>query len=168
MEFGALQCVPVSPDCVNCPLNHCCKAYQENVASQLPVKIHKTKVTHRFFYYLFIENEGNTYLQKRTAKDVWQNLYEFPLIETEQLLTLEELILTPGFIEIFDNTVEVDILKESGLMKHVLSHRIIFARFITLRVKSKNDALVNFIEVPLSEIDRFPVSRLMEIFLETM
>jgi len=166
MEFGALCCVPVSPDCKNCPLEHNCQAYKLNLVTQLPVKSQKTKVTHRFFNYLFIEYNGQTYLHKRAAKDIWQNLYEFPLIETERLLSSNELLANKIFINLLEGINEIEIRKISNPMKHILSHRIIFAQFFTIRISNETEELNKLIKVSLEQIDRYAVSRLMELFLE--
>ena len=168
MEFGALQCIPTSPDCLNCPMQDSCQAFQTNLVSTLPVKAKKTKVTNRFFNYLFIEFQGNTFLQKRTKKDVWQNLYEFPLIESEKLLSSQELIENEYFKTLLAETAEVDIYKTSNPMKHVLSHRVIYAQFITIRVNELNEELKKYTKTPINGIDKFAVSRLMELFLEKL
>ena len=86
MEFGALQCVPKSPNCGICVFNESCAALQKNKVDQLPVKSKKLKVRNRFFNYLVVNDENeNTIIQKRTDKGIWHNLYEFPLIETEKV-----------------------------------------------------------------------------------
>lgn len=166
MEFGALLCVPVSPDCANCPLNAICKAYDLNIVSQLPLKSLKTKVTNRFFNYLFIEYQGQTFLQKREAKDVWQNLYEFPLIETDKLLSINELVNDSAFETLFNGISQVEIVQTTNPMKHILSHRVIFAQFISIQVVELNKELEKFSRIPIREIDKYAVSRLMELFLE--
>jgi A/G-specific adenine glycosylase len=85
MEFGALQCVPKSPNCSECIFNKSCAALQKKKVDQLPVKLKKIKVRNRFFNYLIFSDElQNTIIQKRTDKGIWHNLYEFPLIETEK------------------------------------------------------------------------------------
>jgi A/G-specific adenine glycosylase len=166
MEFGALYCVPSSPDCVNCLLNDVCKAYKLSLVSQLPIKSQKTKVTHRFFNYFFIESNGNTFLQKRIAKDVWQNLYEFPLIETNHLADPAELVNNTDFQSLFNGIKEVKIIKTTNPMKHILSHRVIFARFFSLKISNENEVLKQFIKTPVTELDQFAISRLMELFVE--
>ena len=86
MEFGALQCVPKSPNCSVCIFNSSCAALQKKKVDKLPVKSKKLKVRNRFFNYLVASDENeNTIIQKRTAKGIWHNLYEFPLIETEKV-----------------------------------------------------------------------------------
>ena len=85
MEFGALQCVPKSPNCSICVFNDSCAALQKNKVNQLPVKSKKLKVRNRYFNYLVAaDKNGKTVIQKRTSKGIWHNLYEFPLIETDQ------------------------------------------------------------------------------------
>ena len=168
MEFGALQCVPASPDCNNCPLISHCRAFELNIVSKLPVKSQKTKVSNRYFNYLFIEFQGYTFIQKRTAKDVWQNLYEFPLIETDQLLSSSELIENDYFKSLFDDVTETNILKTSNPMKHVLSHRVIYAQFISIRISSLSKSLNQFNQIKINDLDDFAVSRLMELFLEKL
>ncbi|MDD3321726.1 MAG: A/G-specific adenine glycosylase [Paludibacter sp.] len=166
MEFGALQCVPSSPNCENCPLISMCKAFELQLVNVLPVKSKKTTVTHRFFNYIFIQYNETTFLQKRTAKDVWQNLYEFPLIETDKLLTVTELFQNENFNSLFRDVNEIDIVQITNPMKHVLSHRVINAQFISVSISGLNEKFKSLIQLEKSEIDKYPVSRLMEIFLE--
>jgi A/G-specific adenine glycosylase len=85
MEFGALQCVPKNPSCSSCIFNHNCAALQKNKVGLLPVKSKKAKAKSRFFnYFVFTDINQNRSIQKRTQKDIWHNLYEFPLLETEK------------------------------------------------------------------------------------
>lgn len=81
MDFGALQCVPKSPDCTVCPFADRCLAFQNNKVAQLPVKTKKTAVTNRYFVYVYIEDGENLLLHRRGAGDIWQGLYEPYLIE---------------------------------------------------------------------------------------
>ncbi len=167
MEFGALQCIPSSPDCLNCPLNSHCSAFELKIVSELPVKSQKTKVSNRFFNYLLINHEDKIFLQKRVAKDVWQNLYEFPLIESDHLFNLLELLENEVYKNLLKDIHEVNIVKISNPMKHILSHRVIYAQCFTLIIKNKNKILEQHIEVPVNEITNYAVSRLIELFLES-
>ena len=166
MEFGALQCVPTSPNCTNCFLQNNCKAFEFNLITKLPVKSNKTKVLQRFFNYIYIEYQGFTYLQKRTTKDVWQNLYEFPLIESDCLLSSLEVVEDEAFKKLFNEIIDVEIREKSNPIKHILTHRMIFAQFVTIKISNENEAFRKLIKVPIEEIDRYAVSRLIELFLE--
>lgn len=90
MDFGAIQCTPQSPNCLFCPLVDSCSALKEGTITKLPVKQHKTKTTNRYFNYIYVRVGACTYLHKRTEDDIWKNLFEFPLIETEAPVTEEE------------------------------------------------------------------------------
>ncbi|MDO4728799.1 MAG: A/G-specific adenine glycosylase [Bacteroidota bacterium] len=86
MEFGALQCTPKKPHCQVCILSDLCYAHKHNLVNQLPQKNKKSKVQNRNFQYIILlDTNQNTLIYKRTADDIWKNLYEFPLIETEDL-----------------------------------------------------------------------------------
>jgi A/G-specific adenine glycosylase len=166
MEFGALHCVPQSPDCANCPLQAQCRAFELDLVSQLPRKSQKTKITNRYFNYLFVKLGENTFLQKRTGNDIWKNLYEFLLIESDKLLNKSELIENENFQKLVSTIERVEIKSVSKPIKHVLSHRNIFAQFITVNISNENDFLKQFIKTPINEVDKFAVSRLTEMFLE--
>jgi A/G-specific adenine glycosylase len=83
MEFGALQCTP-SPNCETCPLNASCIAFANSMVKALPIKTKKIKVRDRYFNFIVISDNDSFYIQKRESKDIWQNLYQFPLKESEK------------------------------------------------------------------------------------
>ena len=167
-SFGALQCVPVSPDCDNCPLKADCRAFELNLVNLLPVKEKKVKVKNRYFNYLFIDFNGSTFLQKRTANDIWKNLYEFPLIETDILLQQpDEITENEQFKTIFEGIENVNIVKISAPVKHILTHRKINAGFIHVQIGESNRQLSKLIRIPYDEIQNYAVSRLIESYLES-
>jgi len=93
MEFGALQCVPKNPDCSVCVFNTSCAALQMKKVQSLPLKLKKTKIAKRFFNYLvFQDANNNSVVNKRTSTGIWHNLYEFPLIETENIRSEKEIV----------------------------------------------------------------------------
>lgn len=166
MEFGALQCVPVSPDCGNCPASSMCMAYARNKVSSYPVKEGKQKTRNRYFHYFDIRNGDSMFLHKRTANDIWQNLYEFPLLETKDDISLEKLSSDEGFKELFLEGKNIQI-KHIFQMKHVLSHQIIYATFY--RVEADSISLGDdYIKIKVNDIDDFPVSRLVHKYLEKL
>src|SRR5690606_18710581 len=88
MEFGATQCKPQSPNCFECPFQDSCISFQKNNIAKLPVKINKTKIKKRYLNFLVVLCDGDkTVLEKRKGKGIWQNLYQFPLVETPQETT---------------------------------------------------------------------------------
>lgn len=166
MDFGALQCTPLSPDCTVCPFKNRCFAFNHNMVSSLPIKQNKTKTSERFFYYLLIRDNGNIYLNKRTKNDIWKNLYELPLIESNTALAVDDFIRKQEFASIFkeNSVVNVRLLNKT---KHVLSHRIIYADFYELEAQDiKMDFLSKYTRLNMADLELYPVSRLMHNFFE--
>ncbi|MGK4566233.1 A/G-specific adenine glycosylase [Flavobacterium sp. 3HN19-14] len=136
MEFGALQCVPKNPNCSICPMNQSCAALQKNKVDQLPVKSKKLKVTNRFFNYIIFEDENqNTIIRKREGKGIWENLYEFPLIETEAEIDLEAFIHKLKESHFIEN--EIDVVSEFSPNNqiHKLTHQHLNIKFRKVKVK---------------------------------
>ncbi len=138
MEFGALQCVPRNPDCPVCVFNAQCVAYQTGKVDKLPVKLKKTKVVNRYFNYLVIRDaEGKSVMQKRTAKGIWHNLYEFPLLETVEEIPVKE---TVGLIENFPGfgfkPTGIRLLTPERII-HKLSHQHLHIRFWEVALAEK-------------------------------
>ena len=166
MDFGALQCTPLSPDCTVCPFKNRCFAFNHNIVSSLPIKQNKTKTSERFFYYLLIRDNGDIYLNKRTENDIWKNLYELPLIESNTALAVDDFIRKQEFASIFkeNSVVNVRLLNKT---KHVLSHRIIYADFYELEAQDiKMDFLSKYTRLNMADLELYPVSRLMHNFFE--
>ena len=82
MEMGAIQCVPVNPDCEKCPFASTCYAAIHHCADILPIKEKKTTIKDRFFHHIIYLKDNQSIIQKRTGNDIWKGLYEFPLVET--------------------------------------------------------------------------------------
>ena len=155
MEFGALQCVPKSPNCGICIFNTSCAALQKKKVDQLPVKSKKLKVRNRFFNYLVVSDDNeNTIIQKRIAKGIWHNLYEFPLIETER-------------VEDFDciaNLIQSDFFKGNEIVGisesnpetiiHKLSHQHLHIKFWKVKV---NGTIKNAINSDTLKTFPFPI-----------
>ena len=133
MEFGAMQCVPKSPNCEICVFNSSCVALQKNKVALLPVKRKKAKVKHRYFNYLVIEDEfNNTVVTKREELGIWQNLYEFPLVE------VADSVAEPNFeYYISDNSINLISELNQFQVIHKLSHQHLHIKFWKLQVSGK-------------------------------
>jgi A/G-specific adenine glycosylase len=168
MEFGGLQCKPV-PDCKVCPLKSGCVAFQNGEVAEFPVKSKKQGQRTRYFHYLVIlSGKGknqSVYLNKRTEKDIWKNLFDFPMIETEKAISLKKLVMSKEWKDLFhDHKIKTG--KESKPYRHILSHQIILARFYQVEIPA--DVSLPFLKVNIHKIERYPVPRLVEKFLEEL
>lgn len=168
MDFGALQCVPSSPSCLFCPLSDSCVALQKNLVDKLPWKSRKTKVLDRYFSYIYVRAGVHTFIKRREAGDIWQNLYEFPLIETEQEVGEEEIFSLPAFRELVGNRSIRMFRVVSPEVKHVLSHRVIHARCYEVELEEEDAVLSGFQRVLIDDLHKFPVSRLISRFFSLL
>lgn len=163
MELGALQCVPGTPDCTQCPLSTWCESAEKDTASLLPIKEKKTKVRIRYFHYIRFIIGDTFYLQKRTAKDIWQHLYEYPLIETEEPLDTASLLTHPFFLNWTEGNSNICIIQQTGIRKHVLSHQHILAQLTEVRLDKETPALAKLIGVWPETADMYAVPRIIEL-----
>lgn len=165
MEFGALQCTPANPDCGRCPLSDMCMAYAEQKIGEYPKKAGKTKTRNRYFNYLDIRYGDYIYLHKRTAKDIWHNLYELVLVESENQLSVNELQQDSRFREIFARAGKVTI-KPAFQAKHILSHQTIYATFYSIEIE--NELQGDYLQVKTADLEKYAISRLVDRYLEQL
>lgn len=164
MDFGALQCVPSSPACMFCPLSDSCVALQKGLVEELPRKAHKTKVSNRYFHYFYVHAGIYTYIYKRGAGDIWHNLYEFPLIETETELDEHQVLQCQEFADLFGTCEVIHVRLVAKGIKHVLSHRIIYADCYEITIPETASIGNTYQRVLVDDLHKFPVSRLTSRF----
>jgi A/G-specific adenine glycosylase len=150
MEFGALQCKPVSPNCANCPVLTTCVAQQTAQVAQLPIKIKKVKVRKRYFvYHLMANAQQQLAFSKRGPKDIWEGLYEFPLQEFD---SQEDML---SYLE--DKTVV------GAKFQHLLTHQKIEAYFVQTSLTAKETS--DYLLLSLAALEDHPIPRLIDKFL---
>lgn len=167
MDFGALQCTPHLPNCMNCPLRETCMAFAQGRVAQLPVKQHKTKTINRYFHYIYVRAGAYTYISKRTKNDIWKNLYELPLIETKQPVDEIALFALPEFSFFLcedEKPISIRLLRKQ--VKHVLSHQVIYADFYELILPENTRSFATCQRVEIERVGEYAVPRLIQGFLE--
>ncbi|MBR5804225.1 MAG: A/G-specific adenine glycosylase [Bacteroidaceae bacterium] len=166
MDFGAMVCTPQSPRCDECPLVGRCVAKAENRVNELPVKSRKTQTKNRYFNYIYVRAGAYTFINKRVRNDIWKNLYEFPLVETDHEVSEEEFYALPELQAMMvakERPVFRSLLRG---VKHVLSHRVIWANFYEVVLPEDTRSFSSFLRIREEELDSYPVSRLVSLFLE--
>jgi A/G-specific adenine glycosylase len=168
MDLGSLICVPRQPKCGDCPLADFCMAYAGRRTEELPVRMKKKKAKRRYFTYFHIRQEGNTYIRRRTDNDIWKNLYEFPLIETDKPIEMEELLQSNEYNQFLNETVSLSI-DGPFTYNHLLTHQHIHANFyrVTLGKGTIHAFMDRYEQITEEEIVRYPISRLMHKYIET-
>lgn len=162
MEFGATHCTPKQPLCNSCPFSNSCLALKYNKIGELPVKITKGKIKKRFFNYIvFRTSDDQTLLEKRSGKGIWEGLYQFPLIETQEMLSAAEFSTFEEFIELKGDDVFEVTLYNNDPVVHKLSHQHLYTRFWIVDKKALSPD-----SVKLSRIKDYPVPVLIANFLK--
>ena len=163
IEFGSEQCKPRKPLCASCPFQKECVAFQQGRIAELPVKLKKQKVQKRHFNYLVFLSEGQeTILQQRRGKGIWEGLYEFPLVETMDEASAENLVQEEEFRSYAPVATEALSLFNEKPIVHKLTHQHIFTKFWILPIEKLPTQGIS-----LEEINKFPVPVLIEKFIDT-
>jgi A/G-specific adenine glycosylase len=174
MEFGTLYCKPQNPECDKCIFCDNCFAYKNRMVDQLPLKVKPIKRKKRYFHYLILKirknNKTYTLLNKRLEKDIWQSLYDFPLIEKDKRIAshnMKEILKSEFYPDINLN------LKNTFEYKHILTHQQIFARFYVAELKENNADVLwieklrkKYVLINIDSFSNYPIPRLIEKFIK--
>lgn len=162
MEFGAIQCAPKTPNCLHCPLNDSCVALKENRVNELPIKLKKTKVRHRYFNYIVAFDKNNkVVLEQRKGKGIWQNLYQFPLVETDKEFALETLKEETLKVLKIETTSDMYLYNKKPIV-HKLSHQHLHTKFWIWHTATDIDNTVSW-----KNVSNYPVPVLIAEFIKT-
>lgn len=157
MDLGALVCTPQAPQCKKCPFEKKCVARLKNQVEKFPVKTQKIKISTRYFHYIYVEQGKFLWLHKRSGKDIWQNLYELPLVETP-----DDKLIPPAW------TNEVKIMSVGKPVKHVLSHQIIYARLYKVKISPSRKLPADFLRISRTDFPKYAISRLVQKLVEQL
>ena len=86
-----------------------------------------------WLFYFIIEHNEKIYVRKRGTKDIWENLYEFVLIESSGATDLEQLKKLPEFNKLLRKAV-FSIETISKLYSQKLTHQTIHGQFIKIKL----------------------------------
>jgi len=165
MDFGALQCVPKNPNCTQCCFKRSCVAFKNDLIEKLPVKEKKLKRKIRYFNYLKINYKNFFYLEKRKAKDVWQDLYQYPLIESDKKSFSGKVEDYLAIGKLIDNN-NFDIIEVSKNYRQLLTHQQINARFIELIVYKPLHKKALFVKCKQSDLAKYAYPKIIDCFLK--
>lgn len=185
MDFGAIQCTPQSPRCLLCPLAETCEAMRSNRVAELPVKQKTMKVKTRHLSYIYIRCKGETAIHRRGEGDIWQGLWEpfnasdiaeacaspssaqASLSSTKFSTSLTKLSSFKKELAADLHLSNVDALQLLAQdVKHVLTHRILFADFYLLETEARPQLPDDYIWIKEEEIEDYGIPRLIELMLE--
>lgn len=165
MDFGAVICKP-APLCSQCVFQQDCMAFLRDKISELPVKEKRNRIRKRWFYYLVMNYQKQVVIQQRLTKDIWQNLYEFPFVETPSEEDLTGILKAAEKKNILSKG-NFQVIKISGPFKQQLTHQLVNARFISIKINQKQK-IEGSAWIRATHIDEFPFPRLINQYLQLM
>ena len=164
MELGSLVCKPQNPNCLECPFQNKCLARLQNKQEEFPVQEKKRKAKNRYLHYFYFQHKGKTAIFRRVAGDIWQNLFDLPFLEFEELVSEE---IVRGELENRDwiKNGQNEDLKMVFQTKHLLTHQHLFATFWLVNSSKIPNLGVENIWVKPEKLKEYAVSRLLDKFL---
>jgi len=156
MNFGATVCKPKSPQCLDCSLNNNCYAYQNDTVSDLPFKSKKMKMKKRFFLFFLWQYKDEVLIEERVQKDVWQNLYQFPMSEYDGTKEWQEILAEKELKEQFFSVQKIETEKQR------LTHQLINGQILYLNLNKKGKDLMKGQWVKKKELKNYPFPKLLQ------
>lgn len=165
MDFGAVVCKPAAPLCAGCIFRKDCLAFLQNKTGELPVKEKKLVIKKRWFTFLIIDCNGHVVIRKRNEKDIWQGLYEFPLVETPGDTGTEAILEIAGKNKWLSKK-GYELKGISGIYRQQLSHRLIAGRFLLISVKKRPLLQKGFKWVKKERLDQYAFPQFINQYLK--
>lgn len=168
MDFGATVCKPDLPECGACVMKKKCVAFQTNSVADFPVKEKQVKQRDRWFLFYVLELNGKFAVQKRTAKDVWANLYEFPNAEYQTEKLWKQAVKKDSAEWLSEKGINQTYKVISAIkpVKQQLSHQTIYANAVLIAINGKGKTKNSWEWKTGKEIERLPFSKILNDFLK--
>ncbi|OSZ73816.1 A/G-specific adenine glycosylase [Chitinophagaceae bacterium IBVUCB2] len=165
MDFGAVICKPAAPLCTTCVFKKNCVAFLTNKVYDLPVKEKKITIRKRWFYYLVLVYKNEIAIHQRTTKDIWQDLYQFPLIEANTDMTVKN-ILQQATKKNWLVKSDYEVVSVSPLFKQQLSHQLIAGQFIRIQLKKQAKDNNGWVWVTKNKIAKYAFPQYINQYLK--
>lgn len=164
MELGAIQCTIKSPACNHCPMVAHCVSLDRDLIEFIPLKAKKLKRTYRYFHYFIFDMNGSTILHRRNSKDIWQGLFEFPLIEKEN-----DDDLSDEEIESLSKSMgirKLTIVRKSERYLQKLTHRDIHVLFYHIEYDNDNFTVREpYLPIAMNKVLNFALPKVIVNYL---
>ena len=103
-------------------------------------------------------------MSQRGAGDIWENLYEFPMVETAAPVSLPELMQQGEFQAYFAGA---ELRSLGPAVRHLLSHQRIYAHFYVVEWSGQQEVKKSHWDYHLLEnLDKLAKHKLISSFVE--
>ena len=159
MDFGATFCAPTNPLCHQCDLNELCESFRSGRVAEIPKKKPRKKQRKRYFFYVILNDGNDLWIKQRTDEDIWQNLYEFLLLEGDQPLSWTHVQQ--------DLPISVRLISLSNIYQQTLTHQKIYATFAEVESSDENKktALRDYKKIRRDHLRKFAFPKIIDCYL---
>lgn len=166
MDFGATVCKPMAPMCSACVMQKKCKAFELNLVNQLPIKLKSIEKKKRYFDFFIFQYKDQFLIQKRSSGDIWQDLYQFYLVENEKHIPAT----AHYFGEVFQGQlaiakVSASVQKTATIYRQQLTHQLIESRFFLAKLNTLPKVFAKALWVKQSDLKKYPFPKIVNQFL---
>lgn len=157
MDLGATVCTPYNPNCLQCPWQAHCQAYQLGIQSELPMTETRAPIPHKLIGVAVIWNDrGEILIDRRRQEGLLGGLWEFPGGKVEPNETIQECIRREIQEEL---GIEIEVGDPLVQVTHTYSHFRVTLEVHHCQHLSGEPQPIECDEirwVTLDEIDQFP------------
>lgn len=164
IDFGATVCKPKLAECSYCILQKNCIAYKQGLVNTLPIKEKQLMRKKRWFTYFIFLLQDMVLVNKRVQKDIWENLYEFYLFETDKEWEWKAENITKWLKDQL-GIERFKIKNISKLFNQQLTHQNLQGRFITISLDNLPAALHHLKPLNKEELATIPFPKLINQYL---
>ncbi len=170
MNLGAMICTPRNPKCVVCPFEKYCLAKKDDVIELFPIKKEKIKIRKRHFnYFLIIDSNHQSIIQKRIENDIWKELYELPRIENKSIKFLSKAEIISYLKTHIKSLKNIDITSKYRVSQ-LLTHQFLYLNFYEVKLAKpillKNNSA--FLIKSLKNFENFAFPRIVRKYLDSL
>ena len=131
----------------------------------MPVKLKSQKSKDRYFNYIIAIKNDKVLVNRRGSGDIWENMIDLPLFETDSPIEVPDLIQSENFIKAFGKKVLVRSISKP--VKHILSHQKLNTSFI--QIEQFTEEFIpekSWFYVSREEFEKLPQPKLIFQFFE--
>ncbi len=164
MDFGATVCKPSAPLCSDCVFKSSCVAFDQKTVQELPIKRKRVQTKQRYFYFFDIRFQNKIALIERIEKDIWQHLYQFPLVELSRggnTNTAIEKAKLQNWIS--DNCTTTNV---NGTYSQKLTHQHIKAQFVKISSQMQPEGLQDYEWAHPNQLDQYGFPKIIIEYLK--
>jgi len=132
------------------------------------VKAKKLKKRTRYFNFLVFEKGEETWIQKREEKDIWRNLYQFPMIETDVGIDDFSTIKNDENWTDFFEKNDAELVSKSNPFRQTLTHQFIIGTFWKIKIHDATNPVFkpSYLSISKNNLSNHAFPKIIDLYLK--